>query len=98
MSSRGSRMSRRAWRRAVASRIVDRVDNEGDLLFVGNGYEDRREMLRIAELFPPDVIAELYEDRQYPGYTFLEVRLIQAPIAYAPRDDDQDWNGREYAV
>ncbi len=38
-------------------------------------------MLRIAELFPDDVIAELYEDPNYPGCTFMELWLVAAPVA-----------------
>lgn len=70
--------SRRAWRRDVASHIVERLDAEGELRFVGSRAEDRREMLKIAALLPDDVIAELYEDLAYPGMTFMEVRLVEA--------------------
>jgi len=70
--------SRRAWRRDVASHIVERLDAEGELRFVGSRPEDRREMLKIAALLPDDVVAELYEDLAYPGMTFMEVRLVEA--------------------
>jgi hypothetical protein len=74
--------SRKAWRREVAAHIVGRLDREGEISFVGSRPEDRREMLRVAELLPDDVIAELYEDPYYPGMTFMEVRLVPEPIAY----------------
>lgn len=70
--------SRRAWRRDVASHIVERLDAGGELRFVGSRPEDRREMLKIAALLPDDVVAELYEDLAYPGMTFMEVRLVEA--------------------
>ncbi|MFH1104786.1 MAG: hypothetical protein V1757_07565 [Actinomycetota bacterium] len=75
--------SRRVWRREVAQLLVDRLDREGHLRFVGSGYEDRREMLRIAELMPDDVVAELHEDPFYPGMTFMELR-------FAPRHHVDD--------
>ena len=74
--------SRRAWRREVADQLVERLDREGELRFVGSSLEDRREMLRIAELLPDDVIAELYEDPYYPGLTFMELRFVPSPINY----------------
>lgn len=74
--------SRRAWRREVADHLVERLDSEGELRFVGSHPDDRREMLRIAELMPDDVIAELYEDLDYPGMTFMELRFVQPPIRY----------------
>lgn len=99
MPTLGERFSRRSWRRAVAAEFVERLDREGDLFFVGSGYEDRDEMLRIAGLLPSDVIAELYEDPAYPGYTFMEVRHIDAPYA---NDDgyayDEDWDVRRHAM
>jgi hypothetical protein len=70
--------SRRAWRREVADHLVERLDAEGELHFVGSRPEDRREMLKIAGMLPDDVIAELYEDPSYPGMTFMEVRLVEA--------------------
>ncbi|OFW65616.1 MAG: hypothetical protein A2Z12_02280 [Actinobacteria bacterium RBG_16_68_21] len=74
--------SRRAWRREVAEMLVDRLDREGELRFVGTRLEDRREMLRIAELMPDDVVAELYEDLAYPGMTFMELRFTREPSVY----------------
>ena len=74
--------SRRAWRREVAEMLVDRLDREGELRFVGGRPDDRREMLRIAELMPDDVIAELYEDLAYPGVTFMELRFVPEPVSY----------------
>ena len=74
--------SRRAWRREVADRLVDRLDTEGELRFVGSRPDDRREMLRIAELMPDDVVAELYEDLSYPGLTFMELRFVPSPRSY----------------
>ena len=74
--------SRRAWRREVADQLVERLDQEGELRFVGSSLDDRREMLRIAELLPDDVIAELYEDPYYPGLTFMELRLLAEPSTY----------------
>ena len=71
--------SRRSWRREVAAGLVRRVDAEGEAKFVGTRPSDRVEMLRIAELLPEDVIAELYEDPAYPGYTFMELQLAPAP-------------------
>lgn len=74
--------SRRAWRREVASGLVQRLDAEGEVKFVGTQPGDRSEMLRIAELLPHDIIAELYEDPAYPGCTFMELRLAPAPISF----------------
>ena len=74
--------SRRAWRRDVADHLAERLDAEGHLRFVGSRPDDRREMLRIAELLPDDVIAELYEDINYPGLTFMELRFVQPPVRY----------------
>jgi hypothetical protein len=74
--------SRRAWRREVAENLVDRLDHEGEIRFVGSGAMDRREMLRIAELMPDDVVAELYEDIMYPGMTFMELRFAPEPHVY----------------
>jgi hypothetical protein len=82
----------------VAAEVVERLDREGDLFFVGSGYEDRDEMLRIAGLLPGDVIAELYEDPAYPGYTFMEVRLIDTPYAYEEAYDDDEWDARRHAM
>ena len=74
--------SRRSWRRQVAAGLVQRVDAEGEVKFIGTKPADRAEMLRIAELLPEDIIAELYEDPAYPGCTFMELRLIPAPVAF----------------
>jgi hypothetical protein len=74
--------SRRAWRRDVARDLVERIDREGELRFVGSRPEDRREMLRIAALLPDDIVAELYEDIAYPGLTFMELRFAPEPHAY----------------
>ncbi|WKZ83600.1 MAG: hypothetical protein QY307_05000 [Acidimicrobiia bacterium] len=71
--------SRRQWRRDVAADLVERLDAAGELRFVGSTPEDRREMLKIAALLPEDVVAELYEDPYYPGMTFMEMRLLDAP-------------------
>ncbi len=74
--------SRRSWRREVAAGLVQRVDSEGEVKFVGTHPADRSEMLRIAELLPEDIIAELYEDPAYPGCTFMELRLAEASVAF----------------
>ncbi len=74
--------SRRAWRREVAAALVERLDREGELRFVGRRPGDRREMIKIAELLPQDVLAELYEDPAYPGMTFMELTLVPEPVAY----------------
>ena len=37
--------------------------------------EDRREMLKVAEILPSDIEVEIFEDSRYPGRTYLEVRL-----------------------
>jgi len=65
--------SRRAWRREVAARLVDQVDARGFVRLVGSSMETRREMFRVASLLPPDIVAEIYEDRRYPGRTFMEL-------------------------
>ena len=70
------------WRREVAAGLVQRVDAEGEVKFVGTHPADRSEMLRIAELLPEDIIAELYEDPAYPGCTFMELRLAEASVAF----------------
>lgn len=74
--------SRRGWRREVAEYLVERIDAEGELQFVGYTPEDRREMLKIAELLPDDILAELFEDPYYPGLTFMELSLLPEPIRY----------------
>ena len=90
--------SRRAWRRYMAERLVARLDAEEELRLVGSTPQDRREMLKIAALLPDDVIAELYEDPEYPGSTFMELRLLptggraRSPLRMTYQD------GREEAV
>ena len=69
-------LSKRAWRRQMAAQLVDRLDTEGELRYVGNTPQDRREMLKIAALLPEDVVAELYEDPALPGQTFMELRHL----------------------
>ena len=74
--------SRRSWRREVAAGLLQRVDAEGEVKFVGTHPTDRVEMLKIAEMLPDDVIAELYEDPSYPGYTFMELRLAPGATGF----------------
>lgn len=74
--------SRRQWRRDVAAHLVERLDREGELRYVGSRPEDRREMLKIAALLPDDVVAELYENPAYPGMTFMELHLVPEAAAY----------------
>ena len=71
--------SRRAWRRDVASAMVEMVDARGQIRYVGATMEARREMLKVARLLPGDVVAEIYEDPRFPGRTFLELYLAPAP-------------------
>ena len=78
------RPARRGWRREVADHLVDRLDAEGELRFVGSRPEDRREMLKIAGLLPDDVVAELYEDPSYPGMTFMDLRLVHEQSRRSP--------------
>jgi hypothetical protein len=78
--------SRRSWRREVAAGLVNRLDLEGELKLVGTHPSDRAEMLRVAELMPEDVIAELYEDPNYPGCTFMELTLAPAGSLYERGD------------
>ena len=89
--------SRKLWRREVADGLVQRVDAEGEVKFVGTHPSDRSEMLRIAGMLPDDIIAELFEDPAYPGCTFMELRLaagsvvVEEPsidVAY-PEDDSR---------
>ncbi len=68
--------SRRAWRREVAARLVEQVDTSGFVRFVGTSMDTRREMFKVASLLPPDILAEIYEDRRYPGRTFMELSLM----------------------
>jgi hypothetical protein len=74
--------SRTAWRRDVAQYLVDRVDEAGRARFVGTTLEDRREMLRIARMLPPDLVAEIVEDPYDPRRTLLEVRAVPAPLEF----------------
>jgi hypothetical protein len=69
--------SRRAWRRRVVDYVIRQVDNTGFARFVGVTPEDRREMLKVAEMIPDDIDVEIFEDSRYPGRTYLEVRLRQ---------------------
>ena len=72
--------SRRAWRRQVAQYLLDRVDAEEEVLFVSDDPAARAEMLRIAQMLPGDVIAEISVDPIDPRRTYLELRLAPAPI------------------
>lgn len=72
--------SRRAWRRQVADYVVDRLDEEGWIRFHSRARDARREMLRVAEMLPPDVMAEIFEDPDDPYTVFLELQLAPAPI------------------
>ncbi|MBM3696035.1 MAG: hypothetical protein FJW79_08910 [Actinobacteria bacterium] len=76
--------SRRAWRREVAAYLVNRVDAAGHARFVGHTLEARREMLKVARLLPPDVVAEIYADPRHPTRTYLEVFLTPAPVEFDP--------------
>jgi hypothetical protein len=71
--------SRRAWRRRVADYVLARVDEVGFARFFGVNAEDRREMIKVAQMLPSDVEIELFEDSRYPGRTYLEARLRAAP-------------------
>ena len=62
--------------------MLERVDAEGQVRFVGTTLEARREMLKVAHLLPSDVVAEIYEDPRYPGRTYLELYLAPAPPQY----------------
>ena len=77
--------SRRAWRRRVADYIVRQVDHGSFARFVGMTPEDRREMLKVAEILPSDIEVEIFEDSRYPGRTYLEVRLQEKQMPTAPR-------------
>ena len=68
--------SRRAWRREVAAHLVKRVDSTGHARFVGHTLEARREMLKVARLLPPDVVAEIFADPRHPTRTYMEISLI----------------------
>jgi hypothetical protein len=93
--------SRSAWRREVAEYLVDRVDAEGRARFVGTSLEDRREMLRIARMLPPDLIAEIVEDPYDARRTHLDVRPLPAPMeldsGFRIIRNDQRGYGREAA-
>jgi hypothetical protein len=60
-------LSRRAWRRDMAERLVARLDADEELRFVGSTPQDRREMLKIAALLPDDVVGGAYEDPDTPA-------------------------------
>jgi len=72
--------SRGAWRREVAEYLVQRVDRDGRARFVGTTLEDRREMLRIARMLPPDVDVEILADPRDPTRTYLEVSATSTPV------------------
>ena len=72
------------WRREVADHLVDRLDAEGELRFVGSRPEDRREMLKIAGLLPRRRGCRLYEDPSYPGMTFMDLRLAHEQSRRSP--------------
>jgi len=76
--------SRRTWRREVAAYLVKQVDTAGHARFVGHTLETRREMLKVARLLPPDVIAEIYADPRQPNRTYMEVFLTPAPAEFEP--------------
>ena len=46
---------------------------------MGRDVNARKDMLKVAELLPPDLIVEVYEDLRYPNCVFLEVRRSAAP-------------------
>jgi hypothetical protein len=68
------------WRRQVAEYVLDRVDTEGWIRFVSREPGARREMLKIAEMLPADVIAEISEDPADPSLVALELRLAPAEV------------------
>lgn len=76
--------SRRAWRREVAAHLVNRVDSTGHARFVSHTLESRREMLKVARLLPPDIVAEIYADPRHPTRTYMEVFLTPAPVEFEP--------------
>jgi hypothetical protein len=95
---------KRVWRRQVAEYVLDRVDTEGWVRFVSREPGARREMIKIAEMLPADVIAEISEDAADPSLVALELRLAPAEMErdsgfrvvhpQAPaveRDDEQQW-------
>jgi len=72
--------SRRSWRRQVAEYVIDRVDTEGWVRFRSHAPNARREMLKVAEMLPNDIMAEIFEDPSDPGTVYLELQLAPAPI------------------
>ncbi len=84
MSGYSGPTSRRAWRRQVAAYLVNRVDSSGHAQFVAHTLEMRREMLKVARLLPPDVIAEIYADPRHPTRTYMEVFHTPAPAEFDP--------------
>ena len=54
-----------------------RNPQKGEPLF---SFEDRREMLRIARMLPPDVVAEIIADPHDPTRTYLEVTGVARPV------------------
>jgi hypothetical protein len=76
--------SRRGWRREVAAYLVERVDDTSHARFVGRTSDARREMLKVAEFLPSDVIAEIYEDPRRPGRTCMELYLAARPVEFDP--------------
>jgi len=80
----GEPRSRRAWRREVAAYLVSRVDAAGHARFVAHTLQARREMLKVARLLPPDVVAEIYADPRHPTRTYMEVFLTPAPAEFEP--------------
>ena len=76
--------SRRAWRRRVADYIVRQAHHAKFARFVGMTPEDRREMLKVAEMLSQDIEVEIFEDSRYPGRTYLEVRVHQEMPAAEP--------------
>ena len=71
---------KRAWRRQVAEYVLDRVDTEGWVRFVSREPGARREMIKIAEMLPADVIASISEDPADPALVVLELRLAPAEL------------------
>lgn len=76
--------SRRAWRRQVAAHLVRKVDEHGRVRLVGHTMETRRDMLKVARLFPSDVITEIFADPRYPARTYMEISLAPLPTDLEP--------------